>query len=320
MARISIDPTEIKKHPKFHAFRKKLDWPSHHAFGFLCAFWGEVANTEANESGDISDWTPDYLADRISLNIDDPNRLWEALVPGYIEVRQNERFFVRDWIEIFGPALRQKYHNTDRQKLIDTWGAYGRIYGRESKTPSLEQDGKSQGHDPTSFSIEKEMDAIDAKKRGISAPEFGSLSSSLSTPLPSSHPEEDLKAFTPPGNRARAHEEKTSPAVGILQKLFYEKLAEKLKETPADFNWGLAGKVFKKLLDENLGIQEIAWRFDAWFKSTLPFIENQSYDVKLFPKFFNKLKDGPIANQVGSNAREPFNDGAATVREEAGAY
>ncbi len=317
MAWIKVDPIEVKKHPKFHAFKKKLGWESHQAFGFLCAFWGEVANTDANDTGDISDWTPDYLADRIGVS-SEPNRLWEALVPGYIEIRTTDRYFVKDWLEIAGPYLVQKYHRTDHDRNVSTWANYGRIYGRSSKGKSEESGGKEED-DTGRLSNESHLkvDSLDAKNRTFGPTEF-----TVSPTPPSSR---DSKALIPLRGDKKSpvgfSPDKSKPeetgndksAVTILQRLFHKQLCESLGEQPPNWDWGLAGRIFRDELLAVADVDTIASRLPDWFRSTATFIVNQSFSIKLLPMFFTALKNGPIANQVGSNGKRAFNDGAATV-------
>jgi len=318
MAWIKVDPIEVKKHPKFHAFKKKLGWESHQAFGFLGALWGEVANTEANESGDISDWTPDYLADRIGVR-HDPDSLWEALVPGYIEVRPNERFFVRDWLELAGDFLREKWRGRKggHEHLTQIWANYGRIYGRKLSSESdPTEDSPGRPDTPTDDQQKTHSDFTvgekDAKNRTIPTPE------KFPPGYPVLPPREDLKASIPFGSE-ESPPDKPVAAVSILQREFLAGLKARLEEdgeAPVDFNYGKAGSVFKKILDCGYGVQDIVSRFGSWFKSTDPHIVKHSYSVTLLPRYFNTLKDGPISNQGPSNGIKTYQDGYATAGRE----
>jgi hypothetical protein len=97
-----------------------------------------VLKSETYETGEISDWTGEFLADRIGVGNVNPNELWEALVDGYVETKSDGRRLVRDWIKIAGPWLRQKYANREhgKERLRFIWSLHGLPYGREPRTKS----------------------------------------------------------------------------------------------------------------------------------------------------------------------------------------
>lgn len=309
MAWFECNPPKIKKLRKFREFRVALQWSINEALGFLCSFWGEVA--ELNESGEISDWTPDYLAELTDLGKIDPQRVWKTLVATeWIDAKEDGRAFVRDWIDIAGSYLVRKYHNSDRQKLVQFWGLYGRMYGREQKPEkdtkgSAKEDGESGAAPQGSNQEVKTFPAGNGEER-VRFP-----SPRLSPSLPKSRG----LFINPSGSGAATPDAKVRPEIAILIKSFRDKQIEKLSEPPAKFNYGLAGNGFKKLLQSNppYSPEEIEIRFDAYFESTKTFIVQRSHCIDDFFTYFNKLKDGPIANQVGSYDKQPFNDGAATV-------
>lgn len=323
MPRISVDPTKIKTAPKFRTARVKFNWPPHHFLGFLCAFWGMVADN--NETGEISDWTPEYLAEVVGIGNVDPNELWGVLVEnGYIEQRPDGRVFVQDWLEMMEEALRRKYHNSDPQRLVNIWALYGRPYGREKpKKPegSLkehESDPPGSGSFPqgsnqevTPHDIYKESpqgrggDAsfspsweTEGKKE---APPGGGLRSKTRIPL-------EVDGTEPPERR----DDKARPVVHLLLERFHERLNDHYDE-PVAFAFQIWGNFLKRLL-KDFGPQEIECRFENWIKSNDRFVRQNLTNAGVFFQRFNDLRDGPItANQEKGHARRPFDDGAATI-------
>lgn len=144
MAVIEINPAKIKAAPRFRTFRMKFNWPAQQALGFLCSFWGSVI--DINETGEISDWTPEFLVETVGVELD-ARRLWEAIVEcRYIEERDG-RVFILDWIEIAGCYLDKKYHSSDRQRCVNIWALHGQIYRPRSK-PKPPEGGLSEAENP----------------------------------------------------------------------------------------------------------------------------------------------------------------------------
>jgi hypothetical protein len=98
-----------------------------------------------------------------------------------------------------------------------------------------------------------------------------------------------------------------NPAVGRLNKLFYELLELKIGSSPR-FNFPQAGQEFKRLLRGNSEII-IATTIKNFFESTDTFIANKAYSWGAFVTNFNVLRStgGPIhakANTTGANGKD----------------
>lgn len=308
MATIEINPTKIKSLPKFRNARIKFNWPPHHFLGFLCAFWGTVG--ENNETGEISDWTPDFLAEAVGIGNVDPHELWEALVEfGYIDVRDDGRVLVTDWIQIAGDPLERKYHSSNPQHLDNIWALHGQIRRRTSKNPkgdlkdTLRQPkGDLEADAPPDIIKEPPKDREKTGNASLSPWETGEREAEKEAPRN--------------GAGKDRREPKTRSEVTILQERFFELLKERHPKLAGVFEWGRAGKAFREMLDNGLGIQEIALRFPNYLASTDSWIVQHNYNVPEFQRAFPQLEDGPISNHGRSNARRPFDDGAATVTAE----
>jgi hypothetical protein len=123
---IEFHASRIKKLLKFQAFRKTLNWSANEALGFLGSFWGEII--ELREDGDISGWTPEYIAELTDAKID-PERLWKALEVGWIDKASDGKTLVHDWLDCAGFYLRKKYSSGNKERLVRIWGLHGRVYG-----------------------------------------------------------------------------------------------------------------------------------------------------------------------------------------------
>jgi len=128
MAWIEFHGATIKRKQKFHAFRKELNWSVLEALGFLGSFWGEVI--EVCESGDVTNWSPEYLASLTGLKDTIAQRVWDALLKNeWIDKTFDGRLLVHDWLDYAGKFLRGKYSSKNKQVLIGIWALHRRIYG-----------------------------------------------------------------------------------------------------------------------------------------------------------------------------------------------
>jgi hypothetical protein len=126
---IEFHAARIKRLQKFSDFRKELSLSVNEALGFLGSLWGEVI--ELAESGDISGWSPEYVAERAGSNLN-PERVWNALVKHrWIDVRPDGKHLIHDWLDCAGTFLRGKYASSNRHKLQEIWSLHGRIYGQK---------------------------------------------------------------------------------------------------------------------------------------------------------------------------------------------
>lgn len=132
MAWIEFHAARIKRLKKFQDFRKSMSWSTIEALGFLGSFWGEVI--ELAEDGDITGWTPEYVAELTGLKIS-PERVWEALASnGWIDHR-GENVIVHDWLDSAATYLRSKYAKDRREILVDIWALHGKSYGNPIGKP-----------------------------------------------------------------------------------------------------------------------------------------------------------------------------------------
>ena len=128
MAWVEFHGAKIKRLKKFHDFRTAVRWSAIESLGFLGSFWSEVI--EVCESGDVTGWTPSYLAQVTGLKDSLGERVWDALVTyHWLDKRPDERIVVHDWLDYAGSFLRGKYHKDNRERLVEIWAFHGRSYG-----------------------------------------------------------------------------------------------------------------------------------------------------------------------------------------------
>ena len=141
MAWIEFHAAKIKRLKKSHAFRKQVGWSVLEALGFLGSFWGEAI--EVCESGEVTGWTPDYLAEITGLKENLAERVWNELL-GYewIDRMSDERLLIHHWLDYAGLYLTRKYASSNRDKLVEIWSVHGRVYG-EQKENSKKTESKS---------------------------------------------------------------------------------------------------------------------------------------------------------------------------------
>ncbi len=140
---IEFHATKLVRLQKFHGLKKCLSLSKLETLGLLSLFWGEVI--ELRESGDISDWNPDYLCDLLGSKLV-PDRVWEALeLNGWIDRSSDGRILVHDWLDYAGRYLRGKYKTKNKSMLIEIWAIHGRKYGeQEEEAERLPQGSKEE--------------------------------------------------------------------------------------------------------------------------------------------------------------------------------
>lgn len=137
MAWIEFHAAKIKRLQKFRDFRISLGWSVNEALGFLGNFWGEVI--ELRESGDIQGWKADYIVELTGVKTL-PEKLWEALVNHmWIELRDDGRILVHDWLDCAGTFLRKKYSGKNRVRLDEIWALHDLSYGGDEDEKSTEK-------------------------------------------------------------------------------------------------------------------------------------------------------------------------------------
>lgn len=131
MAWVEFHATRIVKLKKFQDFRIALQLSKHEALGLLGSFWCEVL--ELREDGDITDWTPEYLAELLGLKLS-PERVWKALEAGWLDT-VNDRKIVHDWLDSASIFLTRKYSSSDegKERLKYIWSLHGKTYGNEQQ-------------------------------------------------------------------------------------------------------------------------------------------------------------------------------------------
>lgn len=131
MAWIEFHASKVKKLNKFHRLRKEMGWSVIECLGFLGLLWGEVI--EVCESGDVTGWSTDYIAEITGLNDSVALRVWEALnTYGWIDTGSNGVKLIHDWLDYAGLFLTRKYSSSDRDFLVKIWALHGRVYGNPS--------------------------------------------------------------------------------------------------------------------------------------------------------------------------------------------
>ena len=341
MAYFDMDASKIIKLRKFRDLRVDLKWSVNEALGFLSAFWGAVV--ELNESGEISDWDPEYLCELTHLFPDDvqPQAVWDSLIKNqWIDQQDGDRYLVHDYIDLAGSFLSRKYHNSDRQKLVSIWALHGRIYGRgggdggsrpgdkednsgeKYKGNNQEVTRKSEGNNPESSRITGHLSQKTAEFAKSPAPFSPAppltqrpkerIPSGLAAPPPeiqNSDPE-----ISENGSKSK---ERRDPLVRVLAGRFKQAREQRLRQKDPLFPWGLAGEGFKKLL-RDYSADQIAARFSNYFDSKGWIEDVHAFSVEMFFKNFLALEKGPLAansNSVGTHVKR-FIDGLSTAGAE----
>ena len=88
-----------------------------------------------------------------------------------------------------------------------------------------------------------------------------------------------------------------------LLQAFHSALKSHLREEPAGWSWGRAGKLFQDL-QKHFTEGEIRGRFHNWFKSTKKGIVDRRWRAEDFVSNFNALKEGPILSWDDHKAKE----------------
>lgn len=138
MAWIEFHPTRIKRLQKFQQFRNDLGLSENEALGALGSLWGEVMDLA--EAGDITGWTPRYVAERAGLALD-PDAVWSALVGNkWIDIK-GDRVLVHDWLDCAGRYLIVKYASgVKKEKLVGIWSIHGLTYSAKHKPTKYQPD------------------------------------------------------------------------------------------------------------------------------------------------------------------------------------
>ncbi len=126
MSWIEFHPSKILKLKKFSDLRRALNIRANECLGLLGRLWGETI--EIRESGDISDWTPEYLCELIDTRLD-AKLVWKALVDNrWIDCKDNGKVLIHDWLVYTGRYLEAKYRTSNPEVLHKTWDLHGREY------------------------------------------------------------------------------------------------------------------------------------------------------------------------------------------------
>ena len=94
-----------------------------HALGHLHALWH--AALEQQESGDLSSWSDDLIAEVSCYSGDAPQYVFLLQQHGWLDGKR-----IHDWLDYAGNYLARKYHNTEPAKLRKIWVTHGRSYGK----------------------------------------------------------------------------------------------------------------------------------------------------------------------------------------------
>ncbi len=115
----------IGRHRKVKGLARQLKIPVPTAVGYLHLLWHSVI--EQAEDGDLSQWTPDAIADLA---------MYEGEPAEFLKALQDNKLFdglrVHDWLEYAARYLITKYKTRNTPKLREIWAKYGRIYGKEA--------------------------------------------------------------------------------------------------------------------------------------------------------------------------------------------
>lgn len=114
----------IGRHRKVKGLARQLKIQVPTAVGYLHLLWHSVI--EQAEDGDLSQWTPDAIADLA---------MYDGEPADFLKALQDNRLFdgmkVHDWLEYAARYLTTKYKTRNVPKLREIWAKYGRIYGKE---------------------------------------------------------------------------------------------------------------------------------------------------------------------------------------------
>lgn len=113
------------RHRKLKDFARALGVKPVTALGHIHCLWHTAI--EQAEDGDLSQWSEGSIAEAAQWEGIPNDFLKAAFSSGFIE----KSMVIHDWIDYTGKYLISKYKTSNRQRLVDIWAKFGKIYGKE---------------------------------------------------------------------------------------------------------------------------------------------------------------------------------------------
>lgn len=104
---------ELVNHPKAKRFKRKLNVSEHEAVGILHYFWWWALDFA--QDGDITDFTPDDVADGCRYNGDSKLFLESLIESGFVDEVEG-RLMLHEWMQYGGKLIAWRVSNAEKQK------------------------------------------------------------------------------------------------------------------------------------------------------------------------------------------------------------
>jgi hypothetical protein len=118
--------TVLSRHRKVKETARALRIRPAYLIGHLHLLWH--AALEQAEDGDLSAWSDEFIAESADYSGD---------APQFVSLLQDHKWLdgrlLHDWLDCAGRYLIGKYAKDHRDRLVEIWAKYGRIYGEKAK-------------------------------------------------------------------------------------------------------------------------------------------------------------------------------------------
>lgn len=114
--------TVLMRHRKLAELSRALRLRKSYTLGHLHALWH--AALEQQEDGDLSAWSDEFIADQADFPGDAPQFVRQLQEKGFLDGKM-----LHDWIDYAGKYLIGKYSSSNRDRLVEIWAKYQRVYG-----------------------------------------------------------------------------------------------------------------------------------------------------------------------------------------------
>lgn len=121
--------TVLSRHRKVKETARALRIRPAYLIGHLHLLWH--AALEQAEDGDLTCWSDEFIAESADFPGDAPQFVRLLQDHGWLDGR-----LVHDWPDYAGKFLMGKYAGSHRERLVEIWAKYGRIYGKKGTNQS----------------------------------------------------------------------------------------------------------------------------------------------------------------------------------------
>ena len=130
--------TILGRHKKVFETARSLRIRPVYLIGHLHLLWH--AALEQAESGDLTDWSDELIAEVSSWPADAPTFVRRLLDHGWLDDTRR----LHDWLDYAGRYLISKYKGTPagRERLKEIWAIYGKVYGNSDLESDTEKADK----------------------------------------------------------------------------------------------------------------------------------------------------------------------------------